>query len=852
MASRETAGARTEAAEGAVSIEDGKLTRRLFVKGAGALTIVSGLGVATDALLGGGKGLLPSAAHEAMAAQPPGSQTQVHAVCTVNCTSRCHLKGTVQDGRLVRVEPGDMPGRPDYANACLRSMGYIERLQDESARVMHPMKRAEGTNRGDGVFERISWEEAIDLIAEKLTAVVAKDPSAASFYSFTGNLGKLSWEAPTRFAACLGATTWEIEGIMGDHGASMGMQLVFGQQRGGHDTRDYVNSKMVVLWGRNIADTHTCEMRYIIDAKEAGAKIIVIDPRQCSSAAVADQWIAIKPQTDPALALGMMRVIIKNDLHDKNWLLNHSCAPFLVRMDDQRYMRDEAGNYLVWDTASGQAYAMGGSGIDDASVGAKPWESLGTAGTQQGEAASVDSTLALSGRFTVDGTACRTAFDCLVEECDKYTLEHSSQICGIEPEVIEAFALEYAHAKPAAIRMGQGMQRVYHSFSPFRTVATLAAVTGNIGVSGGGASHMGGTSSARPIAGYSGPVFNYSNWADTGGKKDSNLKSSRLYDAAVSHSPVAIDFFWIANSNFINMSPDANRIINEVWPAIGFIVTVDPWWTWTARYSDVVLPGNTYWEKWDMVDRSPWVMLNQPAIPRMGESKSDVEIMSLLAQKMGFGSLWSKTDEEWLREFLTSEHPALAGLDFEALKRDGIFARGDAIVEPLFSFEDKKFRTKTSKFEFYTEDLAAFGEQVPCYKAMAESPQSDLGKKYPLVFIQYHDRLNVHSQHILARVLKKVEAEPHLHINPVDASSRGIAHGDVVKVFNDRGSCKCKAFLNEGLYPAVVAMPSGWTPDAFIEGNYQELTHYMKNETEEFLSQTSTAFYDVLVQVEKA
>ena len=94
--------------------------------------------------------------------------------------------------------------------------------------------------------------EAIDAIAEKLNAVLAKDPQAASFYSFTGDLGKLSWEAPTRYAATVGATTWDIEGIMGDHGASMGMTMVFGTHRGAHDSRDYLNSKLLIVWGRNV------------------------------------------------------------------------------------------------------------------------------------------------------------------------------------------------------------------------------------------------------------------------------------------------------------------------------------------------------------------------------------------------------------------------------------------------------------------------------------------------------------------------------------------------------------------------------------------------------------------------
>ena len=242
-------------------MRDGKLTRRTFIKGVGAITVASALGFGAQ-----GTGAPEALADEAPAAA---GEKAVHAVCTVNCTSRCHLRGTVRDGKLVRVEPGDMPGRPGYANACLRSMSYIQRLQDENARVMYPMRRT--GERGSGEFERITWDEAIDAIAEKLNAVLAKDPQAASFYSFTGDLGKLSWEAPTRYAATVGATTWDIEGIMGDHGASMGMTMVFGTHRGAHDSRDYLNSKLLIVWGRNVADTHTSELRDYVAALKNGA-----------------------------------------------------------------------------------------------------------------------------------------------------------------------------------------------------------------------------------------------------------------------------------------------------------------------------------------------------------------------------------------------------------------------------------------------------------------------------------------------------------------------------------------------------------------------------------------------------
>ena len=799
-------------------VRDGKLTRRMFVAGAGWITVTSALGMPDLSR--------KARAAEAGAPDPDEGFTYKSACCTVNCTSRCHLRARVKDDRIWGVVPGQMPGRDDYANACLRSMALSQRTFNENDRVMYPMKRT--GERGSGEFERITWEQAISEIAERMQqSADAYGPESCGFYSFTGNLAKMSWEAPTRFAGCWGGTTFDTEGIMGDHGASMGMILTFGQNRGAHDTRDYMNSNMVVLWGRNVADTHTSEYRYLVKARENGAKIVVVDPRLCSSAAIADQWIPIRPQTDPALALGMMNVIISRDLHAKDWLVKNSNAPFLVKESDGQFLMDGEGDeatWLVWD---------------EATQSPRPYNAEGVTG-------------ALTGTFEANGEQCRTAFDHLVDEVSKYTLEYTSEITGLDPDVIETFALEYINAQPAGIRMGQGMQRVYNSHSPFRTVATLAAVAGYIGVEGGGASHAGGTSSTRSIPGVTVPAFNYDDWANTGDHEAVLVKTSTMYDQIVSKDPNPIDFMWFANSNFINMSPDSNRIINEVLPNISTIVTVDPYWTWTAKYSDYVLPACNYWEKWDFLDRAPWVFFGSPAVTPAGESKSDVEIMTLLARQVGLGQYWDKTDEEWVRSFVNPEHPAWEGFDFDQAVADGIWGRPDGVFDSQIVFADGVFPTPSTKFQLYNEELVEFGEEVPCYKPMLEDPKGELGQTYPLVFIQYHDRLNVHTQHILIDQLKVVQSEPLLQMNPVDAEARGISDGDVVSIWNDRGSCKMKVFLTEGIVPGVVATQSGWTPDFTIEGNYQELTHLTLNPTEEFISQTSTAFYDVLVEVEKA
>lgn len=800
-------------------MRDGKLTRRTFVKGAGWITVASAFGF-------GVAGCAPKAEEQkpadGEAGDPDEGYTYKSACCTVNCTSRCHLRARVKDDRICGIVPGNMPGRDDYANACLRAMALGQRTHDENARVMFPMKRT--GERGSGEFERITWDQAIEEIAERMEETKARYGAlSCGFYSFTGNLAKLAWEAPTRFAGTYGGTTFDIEGIMGDHGASMGMTLAFGQKRGAHDTRDYMNSNMVILWGRNVADTHTSEYRYLVKARENGAKIVVVDPRLCSSCAIADQWIPIKAQTDPALALGMMNVIISKDLHAKDWLVKNSVAPFLVNESDGSYLMD-GEDWLVWDSKSASAKKHNDETAEPA----------------------------LSGTFEVDGITCRTAFDHLTDEVSKYTLDYTSEITGLDPQVIETFAMEYIEAQPAGIRMGQGMQRVWNSHSPFRTVAALAAVAGYIGVEGGGASHAGGTASIRSTPGVTAPAFTYDDWADTGENKANLVKSSTLYEQIITKEPYPIDFMWFANSNFVNMSPDANKVINEVLPNISTIVTADPYWTWTAKYSDYVLPACNYWEKWDFLDRSPWVFFGSPAVTPAGESKSDVEIMSLLAAKVGLEKYWSKTDEEWVRGFVNPEHPAWEGFDFDTAVAEGIWGRADGIFDSQIVFADGVFPTPSTKFQIYNEELVSFQEEVPCYKPMLEDPKGELGQKYPLVFLQFHDRLNVHTQHILIESLSVVQSEPLLEMNPVDAQARNIADGDVVSIRNDRGACKMKVFLTEGIVPGTVATASGWTPDYTIEGDYQMLTHLTLNPTEEFISQTCSAFYDVLVEVEKA
>ena len=815
---------------------DGKVSRRAFVKGVGMVTVASAMGFDSVALAEEGPQALPAGAAE--------GDVEVSGFCSYNCNSACQITGILRDGKLIGVRPHAVPGREDYANCCLRGVSFIQRIQDEASRTMYPMKRV--GERGSGEWERITWDEAIATIAEKLQAVVEKDPKRATFYPFTGDMAQLSWTAEMRFANQIGATIWTMEGIMGDHGASMGMVMAYGAQRAGHDTRDYMNSDLFIYWGGNSFDTHTSEARYILDARDNGAKMIVIDPRLSSTASLADQWVPIKPKTDPVLALAMTKVIIDRGMQDETWLKNYSCAPLLVSDETGLYIHPSEGMYAAWDEATDSLVEL------DPALAGGPDD--GTSGPE--------STLALTGSFEVNGEKCHPTYVDLLAELERYDLAYASEVTGIEAEVIEQLAIEYASAKSAGIRFTQGITRVNYSFMPFRAIATLAAVCGNIGKPGGGAGHIWAQGNGNPLMPVeaSAPLPDYREWDGDGMPPylaavlcgGLEHKSSDFYESAITGENPGVDFLFVATSNLLNQSPDLNYVVNEVLPAIDFIVVADPFWTLTAKYADIVLPASTTWENWDINSKPPWLQLNQPRIQRMGESKSDTEMMTMLAPYFGLQDSWQRTDEEWVESFLNVDHPGIASFDWEQFKQDGIYGRDDGIYEPCYSWGDKKFGTASGRMEFYTESMVPYGCAVPAYMPAHEDPQGELGGKYPLVFLQYHDKTNINSQNILAPALRAVATEPLLSMHPKDAEARGISHGDVVRVFNDRGSCKVHVFCTEGIVPGAVAMPSSWTPDYFIEGHYQQLTHYKRNDAEEAFSQSNAAFYDVLVEVEKA
>ena len=218
----------------------------------------------------------------------------------------------------------------------------------------------------------------------------------------------------------------------------------------------------------------------------------------------------------------------------------------------------------------------------------------------------------------------------------------------------------------------------------------------------------------------------------------------------------------------------------------------------TADIADVVLPACTYLEKTDLLSSNNFYLQYMPKIiDPLFESKSDLDAIRMVAEKMGVGQYFDKSPDEYLREIMhmgqADADPTVLGLTWEQLTTDAVHLNTDPM--PYVPFFNKQFPTKSGKIEFYVEMLVPFDQELAVYQEPIEaSPTNPLDKKYPLVFLSTHTKFRTHSQYVNLPWLKEVNngGQGFLEINPKDAAYRGIADGEVVRVFNDRGQMKVR------------------------------------------------------------
>jgi len=748
----------------------------------------------------------------------------IRTVCDPNChaSPRCGITALVENDRIIKIEPGAFPLAEYDGRICAMGMARLEQ-QYHKDRLRHPLRRV--GERGQGQWRSISWDEAFDLLADRLQNIAAQYGSRSlAFFAGSGASGVLTKGSAQRFAAAISATAHRAGGV--DYGVPKGLEYMFGVpastyfRPGGHEMADAVNSRMIVLWGGNGADTRLVDFHFVTAAQQRGAKIVCIDPNRSATAQRADQWISLRPGTDTAFALALLDEILSRGGQDDAFLRRHTNAPLLVRRDNGAFLRaaeafgGDATDYLVWHRLLDRAAPH--NDCDEP---------------------------ALQGSYRVtlaDGTEvdCVPAFELLRDLARNYSAERAATITGVPAETIRALARDFTERQPAAIRIGYGVDRWYYCDYTARAVANLAVVTGNIGVAGGGISVHDGT--------YGAPL-NLHPFRSPGGREAATLDVITLMKAIERGDPYTVKALWLSASNMFNQtSANRTRVLSNILPELDLLVVVDQFMTDSAALADIVLPACTIFEKKDLI-AGMFLQLQRPAVMPEGESKSDWDIFAGLAARMGVGEYFAGPPERHLKEMLEGDHPLLRGITWERLERE------DAVLlnrprGPYVAFTNRKFKTPSGRIELYKEELVKHGAELPYYHEPIEaSPANPLYQRFPLTLLFSHSRHRIHSSFANLAKLKQFEPEPVVEIHPADAAQRSVVDGQHVRVHNERGSVCLKARLSTDLKPSVVVISEGsWVKD-FPEGDPYSLTHELVSPTSE-----NYAFFDTLVDITAA
>ncbi|MDV1315988.1 molybdopterin-dependent oxidoreductase [Citrobacter freundii] len=704
------------------------LNRRSFLKGLIALGTVA-------ALPGG---LLTSRCALAQPPIPfnPKTYKIYRNACPRNCYDTCSLKTWVKDDVITFVE-----GAPEstftHGTPCVKGLSYPRRVYSPD-RIKYPMVQ---DVRGSGNWRRISWDEAMQRIATKMLEIKKKD-------------GSMLGLAMTKYSGKFGVLNYAVEGMMSSLGyttrfagtpcwpAGIDAQNYDMGDMWCNDPEDFVKAKYIIIWGANPAWCSMHTMKYIYQAREKGAKVVVIDPLLTQTAAKADLYLRVRPGSDGALALGMARHLVDKGLVDQDFVNNYSHG----YPEFEAYLRNSV------------------------------------------------------------------------------TVEWASEICGLSADVIRQLAEEFTAVNPATVWIGYGMQRHVNGGANVRAIDAFVAMTGNIGIEGGGARYghlhtwgfnynamlqkppvgsigMPGAAGTTSEFGSAGEVAQYS---------DRSLNINQTAKGILEANEPPVRMLWVACKNPFAQDFDRSKM-EKAFEKLEMVVCADQFFNETVQHADIVLPVTTAFEEWN-VDASYWhywLSINQPAIKPMYEAKCDLEIAVLLSRtinKLEPGSCTFPQEfnhKRWLDQEFNDGMAKMFGISSWDDLLDG---PKKAILPSSAAWYDRKFKTPSGKFEFRSELCEKNGHTaLPEYKPEAKST-------LPFHLFTPHVQFGIHSQFINLDWMQVFYPEPFVYMHPISAEKRGIAENDLVKVFNTVGEVELRAKVTANVPEDFLVMYEAWFP----------------------------------------
>ena len=732
------------------------------------------------------------------------------------CHGGCTLLAHVRDGKLIKVY-GDPEGPLNLGSICEKGNAAIQYVYSPF-RLKYPLKRA--GKRGEGKWKRISWEEALEITANRLMEIKDKYGGESIAYAWgtarvvhsypRHNFYNGVLETPNGIGVghiCLTKTRMPVMNVT--------VGPIPGLARTGI-LRDIDRADCIVAWGDTLIDSRNDGMggvgKRLANKLARGCKLIVIDPVFTRAASKADIWLPIRPGTDLALALSWLHVIISEGLYDRRFVEEWTNAPFLMRSDKKRLLKEsdilsrgDPEKFMVWDKRSSMP---------------KAWDTKNLCYDVE----NVDPSL--TGSYSVclsDGEEieCRPAWQVLTDIVSEWTPEKAAGVTWLSAEKIKESARMYARSTPACIEWGVSMSQCSRSTATNQAILHLKAITGNLDVPGGNAFWH--------VPGYRVPSTPLSSGQEekriTGGYVFSNPAMSPMpsahqpavWRAAATGDPYPIKALYGESSNPLISHEKPDRFVLEALKKLDFIVWSDITMTPSTEWADIILPVSTPFERdWvhDAFDKG--LFAGQAVIEPWGESRSDFYIFRELCHRMGRPDLWPWETERELCDWKLEP----LGIHFEKLIETCFYPAPEVWKkhEKRLLRTDKKpgYPTPSGKLEIYAtmmeevglDPLPAFSYPPECYE---KAPH--LAKDYPYILITGSRELSFpyfHTQYHHVPWLREMDPYPPVLIHPETAKGLGIAPGDWVWVETRHGKAKFKLKVTKRIHPKVISVCHAW------------------------------------------
>jgi anaerobic selenocysteine-containing dehydrogenase len=391
------------------------------------------------------------------------------------CVSRCGSIAVVEDGRFVALEPD--PSHPTGKALCAKGRVAPE-LVYHPDRLRYPLKRTRPKGDPDPGWQRISWDEALDLTATSLRGIAEAHGPESVVFSIVSPSTSASDDSVVwiqRLVNAFGSPNLCVSMELCGWGRYLATVYTFGTSVPGVYMPDLDNAGCILFWGYNPNLARLVHATMTLEALKRGARLIVVDPRRTGIAKKADVWLQVRPGTDGALALGIAQVMIERGWYDHEFIRDWTNGPLLVSADTGRLLTERD----LSAEGSAQRYVAWSEALD------RPILYDPATGGYEGD----NPAPALFGTFTVatpqGEVVCRPAFEHVAELCGRYPPERVEAVCGIERGYVEAAARMLWEARPVAYYAWSGVEMQTNATQIARAIAQLSVLTGSFDVRGG-------------------------------------------------------------------------------------------------------------------------------------------------------------------------------------------------------------------------------------------------------------------------------------------------------------------------------------------------------------------------------